>query len=146
MAQTCFGLSGGFAPVSFPLFQGIRFVASVVESKVSCMVVLLCYRGRIMHRAFDVGSCGRDRGKTDELGSLAPAQNAQFELCSGTRGGRSYEYASLRTSVLRISRLNNSATFRANTAVCAPSPALSAISRMISNCRSSEMAPQLDKV
>jgi hypothetical protein len=28
--QTCFGRSGGFAPVSFPLFQGVRFGADEV--------------------------------------------------------------------------------------------------------------------
>jgi hypothetical protein len=28
--QTCFGRSGGFAPVSFPLFQGVRLGADEV--------------------------------------------------------------------------------------------------------------------
>ena len=43
--------------------------------------------------------------------------------------------------VLCISRLSRSATLRASTSVCFPLLALSAISRMISNWRCSEMVP-----
>ena len=38
IAQTCFGLSGGFEPVNLPLFQGIRLAAGEVEFSISCMV------------------------------------------------------------------------------------------------------------
>jgi hypothetical protein len=40
--QTCFGRSGGLAPISLPLFQGVRLVAGEQFSS-SGMVVLLCY-------------------------------------------------------------------------------------------------------
>src|SRR3954469_20747620 len=43
--QTCLGRRGGFAPISFPLFQGIRLSAGSSEFALSCMVVLLGYRG-----------------------------------------------------------------------------------------------------
>lgn len=42
LRQTCFGLSGGFAPVSLPLFHGTRFAAGVLKFSLSCMVALLC--------------------------------------------------------------------------------------------------------
>src|SRR5471030_2075369 len=45
IAQTCFCRNGGLAPVSFPLFQGIRLGADSSELALSCMVVLLGYRG-----------------------------------------------------------------------------------------------------
>src|SRR5664279_5670586 len=45
IAQTCFCRSGGLAPVSFPLFQGIRLGADSSELALSCMVALLGYRG-----------------------------------------------------------------------------------------------------
>src|SRR5580704_13249139 len=35
--QTCFGLSGGFAPVSLPLFQGTRLWGVGVAITSSCM-------------------------------------------------------------------------------------------------------------
>jgi hypothetical protein len=31
MDQTCLANSGGFAPISFPLFQGVRFSAGRME-------------------------------------------------------------------------------------------------------------------
>src|SRR5665811_1885705 len=45
IAQTCFCRSGGLAPVSFPLFQGIRLGAGRSKLVLSCMVALLGYRG-----------------------------------------------------------------------------------------------------
>jgi hypothetical protein len=39
--QTCLGRSGGFAPVTLPLFQGTRFWAVGVSFDWSCMVMLL---------------------------------------------------------------------------------------------------------
>src|SRR5215207_5854147 len=44
--QTCFGRSGGFAPVSLPLFQGTRFGSVGVAITSSCIVILLGYRHR----------------------------------------------------------------------------------------------------
>jgi hypothetical protein len=46
MAQTCFGRSGGFAPVSLPLFQDTRFGGVEVAVTSSCIVILLGYRHR----------------------------------------------------------------------------------------------------
>ena len=46
--QICFGRSGGFAPVSLPLFQGRRLIAAVVFSG-SPMVLLLRYSERDHH-------------------------------------------------------------------------------------------------
>jgi hypothetical protein len=45
IAQTCFCRSGGLAPVSFPLFQGIRFGVGSSELALPCMAVLLGYKG-----------------------------------------------------------------------------------------------------
>src|SRR5262249_12436525 len=39
--QTCLAESGGLAPMSFPLFQGVRISAGGLESSWICMVVLL---------------------------------------------------------------------------------------------------------
>ena len=44
--QTCFGRSGGFAPVSLPLFQGTRLWGVGVVFTSSCLVTLLGYRDR----------------------------------------------------------------------------------------------------
>jgi hypothetical protein len=41
IAQTCFGRSGGLAPMSLPLFQGVRLVAANSYASLSGMVVLL---------------------------------------------------------------------------------------------------------
>jgi len=41
--QTCFGRSGGFAPVSLPLFQDRRLDVIGTAFSVSCMVILLSY-------------------------------------------------------------------------------------------------------
>ena len=38
--QTCLGRSGGFAPVSFPLFHGTRLDAGILFTW-SCMAILL---------------------------------------------------------------------------------------------------------
>src|SRR5579863_10042057 len=40
--QTCFGRSGGLAPIILPLFQGMRFLGSGPFA-MSDMIVLLCY-------------------------------------------------------------------------------------------------------
>ncbi len=40
IGQTCLGRSGGFAPVSFPLFHGTRLSAGA-EFTCSCMAMLL---------------------------------------------------------------------------------------------------------
>jgi hypothetical protein len=40
MDQTCLANSGGFAPISFPLFQGVRFGGGRIELT-SSMVILL---------------------------------------------------------------------------------------------------------
>jgi 5-methylcytosine-specific restriction endonuclease McrA len=45
IAQTCFCRNAGLAPVSFPLFHGIRLGTGSSELALSCMVVLLGYRG-----------------------------------------------------------------------------------------------------
>jgi hypothetical protein len=42
--QTCFGRSGGLAPISLPLFQGVRLGAVEAGISLSCMVSLLCLR------------------------------------------------------------------------------------------------------
>jgi hypothetical protein len=42
--QTCFGRSGGFAPISLPLFQGVRFDTDATALSLSCMIMLLSYR------------------------------------------------------------------------------------------------------
>src|SRR5450755_1751101 len=42
--QTCFGRSGGLAPISLPLFQGARLAAVGAGISLSCMVILLCLR------------------------------------------------------------------------------------------------------
>src|SRR5216683_5737537 len=39
--QTCFGRSGGLAPISLPLFQGPRLSVGATEASLSCMVILL---------------------------------------------------------------------------------------------------------
>src|SRR5579864_1014691 len=39
--QTCFGRSGGLAPINLPLFQGGRLKAAGAEVSSSCMVILL---------------------------------------------------------------------------------------------------------
>src|SRR5450631_4378771 len=40
--QTCFGRSGGLAPISLPLFHGTRLGAATgAEVSLSCMVILL---------------------------------------------------------------------------------------------------------
>src|SRR5262245_46581492 len=44
MDQTCFGRSGGLAPISFPLFQGVRLGLVDAVVSLSGMVVLLGYR------------------------------------------------------------------------------------------------------
>src|SRR4029077_15485394 len=41
IAQTCFCRSGGLAPISFPLFQGVRPGAGSKNSALSCIIVLL---------------------------------------------------------------------------------------------------------
>src|ERR1700738_882652 len=40
--QTCFGRSGGLAPISLPLFQGVRLLGGA-QFSMSDMIVLLCY-------------------------------------------------------------------------------------------------------
>jgi hypothetical protein len=45
MDQTCFCRSGGFAPVSLPLFQGTRFGSGVAITS-SCIVIVLGCRHR----------------------------------------------------------------------------------------------------
>src|SRR5262245_26544652 len=40
--QTCLGQSGGLAPMSFPLFQGVHIGAGGLEYSWTCMAVLLC--------------------------------------------------------------------------------------------------------
>ena len=40
MDHTCLANSGGFAPISFPLFQGVRFGGGRIELS-SSMVILL---------------------------------------------------------------------------------------------------------
>jgi hypothetical protein len=40
--QTCFGRSGGLAPISLPLFHGVRLLGSE-QFSLSDMIVLLCY-------------------------------------------------------------------------------------------------------
>ena len=40
MDQTCLANSGGFAPISFPLFQGARFGGDRIELS-SSMIILL---------------------------------------------------------------------------------------------------------
>src|SRR5713226_4246606 len=39
--QTCFGRSGGLAPISLPLFHAPRLSAGATEASLSCMVILL---------------------------------------------------------------------------------------------------------
>jgi hypothetical protein len=39
--QTCFGRSGGLAPISLPLFQAPRLGATEAKASLSCMVILL---------------------------------------------------------------------------------------------------------
>jgi hypothetical protein len=46
IAQTCFCRSGGLAPISFPLFQGIRLGVGSEKLALSCMVVLLWLQRR----------------------------------------------------------------------------------------------------
>jgi hypothetical protein len=41
--HTCFGRSGGFAPISLPLFQGVRVGLFNRKTSLSDMVVLLGY-------------------------------------------------------------------------------------------------------
>ena len=41
IAHTCFGRNGGLAPISLPLFQGVRRGDSKVRLSLSGMVVLL---------------------------------------------------------------------------------------------------------
>ena len=41
--HTCFGRSGGFAPISLPLFQGVRVGLFNRQASLSDMVVLLGY-------------------------------------------------------------------------------------------------------
>src|SRR3954449_8655305 len=50
--QTCLGRSGGFAPVSLPLFQGrYRVAVAVVFSRCSMVQLLPCKRGANMRSA-----------------------------------------------------------------------------------------------
>src|SRR6266446_3053270 len=39
--QTCFGRSGGFGPISLPLFHGVHLGAAAMGHSLFCMVVLL---------------------------------------------------------------------------------------------------------
>src|SRR6266852_2192519 len=41
--QTCFGRSGGLAPISLPLFQPPRLGAVATGASLSCMVILLVF-------------------------------------------------------------------------------------------------------
>jgi hypothetical protein len=41
--QTCFGQSGGLAPISLAVFQGGRLDAAGAEVSSSCMVILLVF-------------------------------------------------------------------------------------------------------
>jgi hypothetical protein len=43
MDQTCFGRTGGFAPISLPLFQGVRVGPFDRQASLSDMVGLLGY-------------------------------------------------------------------------------------------------------
>src|SRR5215468_9664495 len=56
MDQTCLGRKGGLAPVSFPLFQGARFVGQEgMTSTMSFMVTLLSERGDHVWPTEDAG-------------------------------------------------------------------------------------------
>jgi hypothetical protein len=44
MDQTCFGCSGGFGPISLPLFQGLRGVVTALVSVTVAMVLLPFFR------------------------------------------------------------------------------------------------------
>jgi hypothetical protein len=46
MIQTCFGCSGGFGPISLPLFQGLRGAVTALVSLTVCMVLLPFLRRR----------------------------------------------------------------------------------------------------
>src|SRR5271169_2652079 len=39
--QTCFGRSGGLAPVNLPLFQGVRLDVAGDDFSLSCIIILL---------------------------------------------------------------------------------------------------------
>src|ERR1700694_514140 len=58
--QTCFGRSGGFAPVSLPLFQGVRVGGVGLSLSLSCMDILLCYEDD------EHASRSRHRGKSSQ--------------------------------------------------------------------------------
>jgi hypothetical protein len=103
--QTCLASSGGFAPISFPLFQGVRFGGSRIRFSF-CMAILLGCRGRGMMRwrarhwsrgrrtrqwaRWLAGQCGSQRGArraglpgTGIYGSLW--ENNRHRLGLGTR-------------------------------------------------------------
>src|SRR5215472_17383204 len=70
MDQTCFGRSGGLAPISFPLFHGVRGRSFERHSSFSDMVVLLGYR--------EPGACAAARAPPQKACQLS-------EACGRTR-------------------------------------------------------------
>jgi hypothetical protein len=84
IAQTCFGLSGGFAPVILPLFQGIRFAVDVVRFSVSCMGrTPLLTRRRACSAASDVVFSGRDQRfrRLDAVNAGRPPLTQSGHIC-----------------------------------------------------------------
>src|SRR5262249_40128662 len=80
IAQTCFCLSGGLAPISLPLFQGTPVGVERVRIASSCMVKppLLLTRGPCAQLG-DVRFYGRNREQSGHTNRLPCARTSAFE-------------------------------------------------------------------
>src|SRR5476651_1800304 len=72
IAQTCFGRSGGFAPVSLPLFQGTRLGDIEAAITSSCISILLGDKHR------EEWASGQDIGIRSPFGGKADSVPASL--------------------------------------------------------------------
>src|SRR6202022_2474502 len=61
MDQTCLAKSGGFAPISFPLFQGVCFGGGTIEFSSSMVILLELSEDGMVRRMPDPLNCGSFR-------------------------------------------------------------------------------------
>ena len=93
IAHTCFGRNGGLAPVSLPLFQGVRVRAVKRQLSLSVMILLLGYwaEEHAVPAAVDVRNhvsfqtVAIVRPKPDRIGSVANDPQRTSPLLSGCK-------------------------------------------------------------
>src|ERR1700736_2408465 len=81
MDQTCLANSGGFAPISFPLFHGMRFGGGRIEFSSSMVILLELSEDGMVRRMPDPLNYGSFRERcrhrpglgTDKGGCLCPS-------------------------------------------------------------------------